>query len=159
MKEQYFDSHREWVSKASSWLTNHPQHGQFFKVILFDSEGKICLNGKDMKEAKYPVRWVWPDQNLFEAIEAAKPSPSTGSKCEAEQIESALRKHGHIVTVKHTLPKDSEAVRTREDISAEIIAKIQQDSCGSEIGIYDGSVVSRSIKLISDALRHERERK
>lgn len=65
---QLFTSHQEWVNKAQSWLTSHLRHGQFFKAILFDSEGKVCLNGKDMADAKYPVYWIWPDQNLFLAI-------------------------------------------------------------------------------------------
>lgn len=69
---QVFNSEQEWINKGRSWLTRHPKHGEFFKAILFDSEGKICLNGKDMASAKYPVNWVWPDQNLFERIEIMK---------------------------------------------------------------------------------------
>ena len=68
--DQCFSSEQEWINKASSWLTRHPRYGQFFKVICFDSTGRICQNGKDMREAQYPVYWVWPDQNLFNMIDS-----------------------------------------------------------------------------------------
>lgn len=72
IKKQKFNSHIEWVNKASSWLTAHPNYGDYFKAICFDSFGRICRNGGDMSRAKednaFPVYWVWPDQNLFEAI-------------------------------------------------------------------------------------------
>lgn len=74
MNDQYFKSEQEWINKARSWLTSHPKHGRFFEAILFDSEGNICLNGGDMKKAKYPVYWIWPDQNLFEMVAALKRS-------------------------------------------------------------------------------------
>lgn len=68
---QSFTSYQQWVNKASSWLTNHPNyHEKFFKAICFDSEGMICLTGGDMKKAVYPVYWVWPDQNLFTMIDS-----------------------------------------------------------------------------------------
>lgn len=70
---QRFNSETEWINKAQSWLTRHPNYGQFFKAICFDNTGMICLNGGHFAKAKYPVHWVWPDQNIFEAIEATKP--------------------------------------------------------------------------------------
>lgn len=69
---QSFDSFEQWCNKASSWLTRHPQWGEFFKAICFDSTGKICRNGKDFKEATYPVYWIWPDQNLFSMVDSIK---------------------------------------------------------------------------------------
>jgi hypothetical protein len=73
---QSFASETEWICKGRSWLTRHPRYGQFFKAICFDSAGMICLNGGDFKRAKYPVHYVWPDENLFEAVERSKPTAS-----------------------------------------------------------------------------------
>jgi len=70
LTDQNFSSEREWINKGRSWLQNHPRHGQFFKAILFDRKGMICLNGGDMAKATYPVYWIWPDQNLFDFISA-----------------------------------------------------------------------------------------
>lgn len=70
---QRFDSHQQWVNKASIWLTRHPDYCEFFKAICFDNLGRICLNGGDFsraeKDGAFPIHWVWPDQNLFEAID------------------------------------------------------------------------------------------
>lgn len=72
--DQKFDSFNQWVNKASSWLTRHPMHSQFFKAICFDSKGRICSNGGDMAKARdedaFPVYWIWPDQNLFNVIDS-----------------------------------------------------------------------------------------
>lgn len=69
---QRFDSERQWINKANSWLTRHPNYGQYFRAICFDSAGMICSSGRDFSKAKYPVHYVWPDQNIFEAFEAIK---------------------------------------------------------------------------------------
>jgi len=72
--DQQFPCFQTWVNKASSWLTRHERYGQFFKAICFDSFGRICLNGGDMRRADedgaFPVYWVWPDQNLFNMIDS-----------------------------------------------------------------------------------------
>lgn len=75
---QRFDSFEQWLDKASSWLTRHPEYnntqhgktkgyrGQHFTAICFDTKGRLCRDGADMQRAKaegtFPVRWVWPDQ-------------------------------------------------------------------------------------------------
>lgn len=64
---QQFKSHQEWVNKASSWLTRHPEwDGKSFRAICFDTKGRLCRIGKDFMRARdedaFPVRWVWPDQ-------------------------------------------------------------------------------------------------
>jgi len=77
-KNQMFLSHREWVNKASSWLTNHPQYnntehsdkkgwkGHHFTALCFDSFGRRVTNGADFsradEEGAFPVWWIWPDQ-------------------------------------------------------------------------------------------------
>lgn len=72
---QRFDSFEQWVSKASSWLTRHDKYNEkYWKAIAFDNAGNIVMNGADMHRARdenlFPVHWVWPDQNIFEAIDA-----------------------------------------------------------------------------------------
>lgn len=70
---QRFDSFNQWLDKAPSWLTRHPDYEKtFFRAVCFDNTGKICWNGGDFDEATYPVHWVWPDQNLFERIDAIR---------------------------------------------------------------------------------------
>jgi len=75
---QSFRSHVEWVNKASSWLTQHPQYrntehangkgwqGNHFTALCFDQKGRRCRNGGDMRradeEGAFAVWWVWPDQ-------------------------------------------------------------------------------------------------
>lgn len=75
---QQFTSHQQWVNKASSWLTCHPDYlntehgdakgwrGNHFTALAFDSLGRRCRNGADMRRAEeegaFPVWWVWPDQ-------------------------------------------------------------------------------------------------
>lgn len=79
---QRFETFDEWVNKASSWLTRHPQYSpaRDFRAICFDSKGRICRMGADFmradKEGAFPIYWVWPDQNLFEAIQNAKSTES-----------------------------------------------------------------------------------
>jgi hypothetical protein len=68
--DQCFTSHREWVSKASFWLTRHEKYSEFFRAFCFDSTGMICRNGGDFAKAQYPVYWIWPDQNLFNVIDS-----------------------------------------------------------------------------------------
>lgn len=76
--DQQFDTHIQWVNKATSWLTRHPLYnntehskskpwrGRHFSAICFDTKGRICSNGGDMRRADeencFPVKWVWPDQ-------------------------------------------------------------------------------------------------
>jgi hypothetical protein len=77
-ESQQFKSHQEWVNKASSWLTRHPEYnntehgeikgwrGKHFTAMCFDSLGRSCHNGADMRRADeegvFPVWWIWPDQ-------------------------------------------------------------------------------------------------
>lgn len=72
---QSFSSFEEWVNKASSWLTRHPEYNErYFRAICFDSKGRICRQGGCMARARdegaFPVYWVWPDQNLFNVIDS-----------------------------------------------------------------------------------------
>jgi len=68
---QQFDDHGQWVNKANSWLTRHPDyrpqgHHNSFRAICFDTKGRLCRNGGDFARARdedaFPVRWLWPDQ-------------------------------------------------------------------------------------------------
>lgn len=64
---QRFDTFTEWVNKASSWLTRHPEYdGKSFRAICFDDKGRLCQIGRDFMRARdedaFPVRWLWPDQ-------------------------------------------------------------------------------------------------
>lgn len=75
---QQFTSHQEWVNKASSRLTCHPQYnntehgdtkgwrGHHFTAMCFDSLGRRVTNGGDFRRAEeegtFPVWWIWPDQ-------------------------------------------------------------------------------------------------
>lgn len=65
--DQQFDSFVQWVNKASSWLTRHPDfHEERFRAICFDSKGRLCRVGADFMRARdegaFPVHWIWPDQ-------------------------------------------------------------------------------------------------
>lgn len=81
---QKFDTFQQWVSRATSWLTNHPEYnntehgengwrGHHFTALCFDMKGRRCRNGEDMQRARdegaFPVWWIWPDQ-IIEALEA-----------------------------------------------------------------------------------------
>jgi hypothetical protein len=75
---QCFSSHQQWVNKASSWLTAHPQYrntehgeskgwrGKHFTALCFDQKGRRVSNGGDFQRAHdenaFPVWWIWPDQ-------------------------------------------------------------------------------------------------
>lgn len=75
---QCFTSFQEWVNKASSWLTRHPQYnntehgetkgwrGRHFTALCFDQKGRPIHNGGEMRradeEGAFPVWWIWPDQ-------------------------------------------------------------------------------------------------
>lgn len=64
---QRFDSFEQWVNKASSWLTRHPDYNDpYFRAYCFDAKGRQCLIGKDFMRARdedaFPIRWIWPDQ-------------------------------------------------------------------------------------------------
>lgn len=76
-EDQYFASFQQWVNKAASWLTRHPDYnntehgapgwrGTHFTALLFDQKGRRMHNGGDMKRAEeegaFPVWWIWPDQ-------------------------------------------------------------------------------------------------
>lgn len=70
LEHQCFRSHREWVNKASSWLTSHPLYSgkphNRFQATCFDAKGRLCQIGADFRRAKeddaFPVYWLWPDQ-------------------------------------------------------------------------------------------------
>lgn len=82
IKDQKFDTFNEWVNMASRYLTAHPRYNEGinysephpFKATCFDSLGRLCLNGGDMRRADeqnaFPVYWIWPDQ-IGEALIAA----------------------------------------------------------------------------------------
>ncbi|WEO73140.1 hypothetical protein [Agrobacterium vitis] len=75
---QQFTSFQQWVNKASSWLTCHPEYrntehgegkgwrGNHFTAMCFDSIGRRMRCGADLHradaEGTFPVWWVWPDQ-------------------------------------------------------------------------------------------------
>ena len=64
---QQFDSFQEWVNKAPSWLTRHPDYKDpTFRAYCFDAKGRQCLIGRDFMRARdenaFPIRWIWPDQ-------------------------------------------------------------------------------------------------
>jgi len=65
-RNQQFDSREEWINKGQSWLTRHPQWGEHFKAICFDTKGRHVACGGDFRRAEeegaFPVRWLWPDQ-------------------------------------------------------------------------------------------------
>jgi hypothetical protein len=91
IRGQCFNSHIEWVNKASSWLTSHPEYrdtqhpkkagwqGHHFTALAFDQKGRRCRNGGDMKRADdenaFPVWWVWPDQIAELTMRRAVASP------------------------------------------------------------------------------------
>lgn len=65
--DQTFDTYQQWVNKASSWLTRHPDYRSgLFQPICFDAHGRHCRIGGDFMRAReegtFPVRWLWPDQ-------------------------------------------------------------------------------------------------
>ena len=92
--DQRFDSFDQWVAFASSWLTchvdyNNTEHGDekgwrgnHFTALCFDSLGRRCLIGADMRRASdegaFPVWWVWPDQIVEIAARAAVLSKAEG---------------------------------------------------------------------------------
>ena len=96
--DQTFTSHQQWVNKASSWLTRHPDYnntehgekkgwrGNHFTAMAFDSFGRRCRNGADMQRARdegaFPVWWVWPDQ-IVELVERLPVHPSLAQGGEA----------------------------------------------------------------------------
>jgi len=86
---QSFRNHAEWVCKARSWLTGHPEYrntehdgpatgwrGNHFTALCFDQKGRRCRNGGDMRradeEGAFPAWWVWPDQ-IAELLMKGKP--------------------------------------------------------------------------------------
>lgn len=93
-RRQKFTSHQEWVNKASSWLTQHPQYrntehgeksgwrGHHFTAMCFDSLGRRVRNGGDFQrahdEGAFPVWWIWPDQ----IVDLVKLVPSKAKQAE-----------------------------------------------------------------------------
>lgn len=87
--DQKFETFDQWVSRASSWLTSHPQYnntehseargwrGHHFTALCFDSAGRRCTHGEHFRRAQeegtFPVWWIWPDQiiTLIDAREDA----------------------------------------------------------------------------------------
>jgi hypothetical protein len=70
---QQFDSFTQWVNKASSWLTRHPQYdGKAFRAACYDAKHRRCHIGADFMRARdegaFPVRWYWPDQQVEEPV-------------------------------------------------------------------------------------------
>ena len=73
---QRFDSFAQWVNKASSWLTRHPEYtpdSLFFRALCLDSLGRPCSCGRDFMRARdegtFPIYWRWPGESfpvLFE---------------------------------------------------------------------------------------------
>lgn len=75
---QSFSCQQDWINRARSVLTAHPQYldtehpkrkgwqGHHFKAMCFDQLGRRCRIGKDFQQAEddgaYPIWWVWPDQ-------------------------------------------------------------------------------------------------
>ena len=64
---QHFNTFQQWVNKASSWLTSHPDwHQERYRAVCFDAKGRLCRQGSDFMRARddgaFPVYWVWPDQ-------------------------------------------------------------------------------------------------
>lgn len=76
---QSFSCEQDWINRASSVLTNHPQYrntehvgpangwrGDHFTALCFDQHGRRCKCGADFRIAReddaYPVWWVCPDQ-------------------------------------------------------------------------------------------------
>ena len=76
---QCFLNHSEWVRRATTRLTNHPDYlntehdgpakgwrGAHFTALCFDQKGRRCRNGGDFQRATdddaYPIWWIWPDQ-------------------------------------------------------------------------------------------------
>lgn len=75
---QAFATRQQWVNKASSWLTCHPEYnntehhpehgwrGHHFTAMCFDAKGRRVRTGGDFHKAQeeeaFPVWWVWPDQ-------------------------------------------------------------------------------------------------
>ena len=77
--DQQFENFSQWVNKASSWLTRHPDYNDgpnAFQAICFDAKGRLCRIGADFMRARdenaFPVRWVWPDQVAKLAYLAAR---------------------------------------------------------------------------------------
>ncbi len=74
VEHQRFDTHQQWVNRASCVLAAHPRYNEGinysepspFKAVCFDSKGRLCRNGGDMARARdedaFPVYWLWPDQ-------------------------------------------------------------------------------------------------
>jgi len=102
--DQTFDNFQQWVNRASSWLTCHPEYnntehgetkgwrGKHFTTLCFDSFGRRCRNGGDFQrahdEGAFPVWWIWPDQ-IVEAIThraAITPTPDTTTAQVAAEV-------------------------------------------------------------------------
>lgn len=95
-EKQRFDNFQDWVNKASSWLTSHPQYnntehrdnglsewrGHHFTALCFDAKGRRCRIGSDFMKAQdegtFPVWWVWPDQipELVDALQSLQSKQS-----------------------------------------------------------------------------------
>ncbi len=78
-QNQQFDTHAQWVSKAASWLTRHPDYQMMsFNTVCVDSFGRRCLTGSHMARARdegaFPVHWWWPDQTIPE-LDTRHPHP------------------------------------------------------------------------------------
>jgi len=77
---QKFDSHQDWVRRATRRLTAHDSYfdanqgdnagyrGPHFTAICFDAKGRRCWSGMEMRRAEadgaFPVSWIWPDQAI-----------------------------------------------------------------------------------------------
>lgn len=81
-KEQCFDDFTQWVNKASSWLTRHPEYNSDFRAICYDSRGRHCTCGRDFARARdegaFPVSWLWPDQVGFLVVSHVRQSEEFG---------------------------------------------------------------------------------
>lgn len=104
--DQTFDNFQQWVSRASSWLTCHPEYnntehgeakgwrGKHFTALCFDSFGRRCSKGGDMQRAQdegaFPVWWIWPDQ----IVEALSPGPAASTTADSgnEQVTAVVER-------------------------------------------------------------------
>ncbi len=103
VKGQSFATFDQWVNKASSWLTSHPEYrdtqhpkkkgwqGYHFTAMAFDQLGRRCRNGADMMRARdemvFPVWWVWPDQIAALIMPPTPVDASAGAETDSKGCE------------------------------------------------------------------------
>ncbi|WP_420104526.1 hypothetical protein [Bosea sp. (in: a-proteobacteria)] len=116
--QQRFDTFDQWVSRASSWLTRHPEHnntelgeekgwrGHHFTAMCFDTLGRRCRNGGDMMRARdegaFPVWWIWPDQ-IVEIVSRASLAKPASEPVGDQALHDALVAHSESETASAAL--------------------------------------------------------